>query len=83
MRVDECRKNEPTCYRTARPTGTNSQLNVNGPFQLGGISFDPKRLQNSMKWSQIPSKEFFQGCIANLTFNGEVCNPTTYTYLCI
>jgi laminin G domain protein len=72
MRVDECRRNELNCYRTARPVGSNSQLNVNGPLQLGGLSFDPTALQNSMRWSTVPSIKNFHGCVANLSFNGEV-----------
>ena len=72
MRIGDCRKNEVVCYRTARPEGTNTQLNVNGPFQLGGVSFNPTTLQKSMNWASVPTRSPFLGCIANLSFNGEV-----------
>ncbi|CAL8115153.1 unnamed protein product [Orchesella dallaii] len=83
MRIDECLKNEAACY-TANipPVGTNTQLNVNGPLQIGGLSFKPTFLQSINRWTEVPTSHFFTGCIANVTFNGNFYNlgEPSYAY---
>jgi len=74
MRVDGCARKEPQCYAVGGKVGGNSALNVNGPLQLGGVSFDPKDLQSHNNWNYVPSTKRFRGCISNLTLNGEVSN---------
>lgn len=73
MRVDECLRNERTCFTGfVNPIGSHTQLNVNGPLQVGGLSFKPSNLQPYMHWTTAPTIEKFTGCIANLTYNGMV-----------
>ncbi|ODN00523.1 DE-cadherin [Orchesella cincta] len=81
MRIDDCLKNEPACFSdNIPPIGNNSQLNVNGPLQIGGISFNPASLQSYNHWSSIPSSKKFTGCIANVTFNGMFYNLGAPSY---
>jgi len=72
MRLDDCIKQESSCFGKESPVGSHKQLNVNGPLQLGGLSFSPKTLQPRMRWSHIPTEKNFLGCIGNLTYNNMV-----------
>ncbi|XP_040581523.1 DE-cadherin [Lepeophtheirus salmonis] len=51
----------------------NSFLNVNGPLQIGGVSFGTNGFQDllqrlSLKSSEMPYGDGFAGCIRNLTY---------------
>eukprot|EP00096_Caligus_rogercresseyi_P016358 TRINITY_DN898_c0_g1_i1.p1 TRINITY_DN898_c0_g1~~TRINITY_DN898_c0_g1_i1.p1 ORF type:complete len:1540 (+),score=519.42 TRINITY_DN898_c0_g1_i1:230-4849(+) len=51
----------------------NSFLNVNGPLQIGGVSFGQQGIQEllnslGLKSSELPYGDGFAGCIRNLTF---------------
>jgi len=71
MRINNCPSKETSCYASAKPVGRNTQLNVHGPMQVGGLSFEPRKLQANMNWNDIPATEKFVGCIQNVTFKGE------------
>ena len=72
MSVDGCPGKQSNCFVFGLPRGTHSFLNVNGPLQVGGMSFNPKELQSAMKWDYLPTTTKFTGCISNLSLNGEV-----------
>ena len=72
MIVDNCR--ESSCYNFIDPTGKNEFINVNGPFQVGGlISKNLPEMHRDYGWDYLPTKIGFSGCISNMTFNGDVC----------
>ncbi|CAG7733720.1 unnamed protein product [Allacma fusca] len=81
MKVDECARKEPGCYNSTSPRGSNSVLNVNGPLQLGGLSFNPSKLRSALGWSFVPTTKRFTGCVTNLTFNGIYYNLGEPSYI--
>lgn len=72
MRLGNCHQKLDECFVVGTKVGNHSSLNVNGPLQLGGISFDPMLLQMHYNWKFVPTSKPFFGCISNLTLNGEV-----------
>ena len=54
---------------------TSHYLNVNGPMQVGGVSFGPSGFSQlsrllSFDRKELPAGDGFTGCVRNLTFNG-------------
>lgn len=62
------------CMVLKAPKGANTILNVNGAMQVGGTVSDLPLLAHELNWEFTPSSRGFQGCIRNITFNGETYN---------
>ncbi|XP_046385444.1 DE-cadherin isoform X3 [Ischnura elegans] len=72
LKVDSCQMS--SCLSLTTPNGPNEFLNVNGPLQIGGVTFDIVTLGRTLGWNHIPgiAKRSYSGCVRNLTMNGRV-----------
>ncbi|XP_076759576.1 DE-cadherin [Xylocopa sonorina] len=72
MKVDNCGTSE--CMTLTPPIGPNEFLNVNGPMQVGGTLTNLAQLASQLGWDFRPTDKGFDGCIRNMTFNGNTYN---------
>lgn len=54
--------------------GSNENLNVNGPLQVGGTYMDLGQVSSHRNWVHKPFGRGFVGCIQNFTLNGQLYN---------